>query len=64
MEEPEKKSFSKVVLYNGTIKSSNFTQIKKFLDRGADVNSKDSHNKTILWWAAFNGNIELVTCLK
>jgi hypothetical protein len=52
-----------VVLFDKTIRSNDLNKIKKYLDQGADIDSCDKNNKTILWWAAFHGNTELVSLL-
>lgn len=52
-----------VLLYDGTIRNGTLDVIKKWIEKGADINSRDKHGKTLLWWSVFNGNIELTRYL-
>lgn len=53
----------KITLYNSTIKEGNLKKIAGLLAKGANIDSQDLQGKTMLWWAAFNGNMELVQFL-
>ena len=53
----------KILIYQSTMKKGDIRQITTLLNKGADINSTDKQGKTVLWWAAFNGNLQLVRIL-
>ena len=57
------KQNKKMKLYPQTIKEGDLKKIALLLKKGADINSQDLKGKTALWWAAFNGNLELTKFL-
>jgi hypothetical protein len=58
-----KEANNRIKLYNRTIKEGNLSKITALLCKGADIDSIDKKGRTALWWAAFNGNLELATFL-
>ena len=57
------KPVNTALLKESAIVSIDLNEIRKCLDQGADVNFADRNNKTIVCWAAFNENKELVSLL-
>lgn len=57
------KTADKTKLYPKTIREGDQGNIAYLLSKGANIDSVDEHGKTALWWAAFNGKLELVSFL-
>jgi len=45
------------------VKTNNFEQVKELVEKGVNVNAKDTDNANILMWASYKGDLQLVKFL-